>query len=160
MMVRRLSLCLGVAWCCLFALPVGAKPKNCLTSSELLAEQIVRHGVFLREASRRCDDMAPGSRAQWQDFDTRFGPRLARQTAARLRVFKREFPDDWQHAMAVLDGRLVTHHRNVPIDQPFCDNIQTLLQEDQRGGWNIFAKQAKSVQDEAILDYRPCDSQR
>ena len=138
----------------------AAKPKHCVTDRELLAEQAVRHGIFLREAGTRCDDYNPGTYKLWKDFDAQFGSKLLGQTNNRLKFFQREFPDDWKRLMNYFDGRQVTYFRNFPLTLAYCDMVEELLQNNQKGGWGSFVKQAKLAQDESRMDYKLCTPPR
>lgn len=130
--------------------------KRCLTSSEVQVEQLVRHGVFLRDSSNRCDEMTPGVDKMWKDFDTNFGVRLKQQTDRRARMFDREFKGDALKVRTYFDGRLVTYFRNRPLTVAYCTNVKTLLTDVGKGGWGTFSRQAKIVQNEVYLDYKTC----
>lgn len=132
------------------------KPKRCLSPAEVTTEQIVRHGIFLREASGRCEEFTSGTWKLWKDFDTTFADRLKGQTDKRKQVYQREFKDNWVKVMTYFDGRLVTYHRHAPVTHGTCVNVQEMLQEITKKGWNGFAKQAKVVQNEVHLDYKVC----
>jgi hypothetical protein len=135
----------------------AAKPKHCLTVAELRAEQEVRHGIFLREASRDCEgEYVKGIRQKWQDFETKFGPKFRQQNDKRVRAFQREFPNDWRRLMTSADGRLVTYHRNTPLTRAYCDNVEELVQDITAGAYGVFADQAKTIQDEVIGEYKAC----
>ena len=142
------------------SVPVGAlaqvKFKRCLSSAEIQTEQLVRHGVFLREAGNRCDEMLPGTAAKWKKFDERFGPRLKSQTDRRAKMFTREFKKDALKVRTYFDGRLVTYHRNVPLTTAYCTQANKMLDEVNRRGWGGFTEQAKVVQNEVLLDYKAC----
>ncbi|MGE5547773.1 MAG: hypothetical protein ACM33T_12800 [Solirubrobacterales bacterium] len=142
------------------ALPQAAlaqgKAKQCLTSAEAQADRLVRHGVFLREAANRCDEIVPGLREKWTAFDKANGPRLRQQTERRMKVFQREFKDEWKQAMTYFDARLVTYHRHMPLTKPFCDNVAALFAELDRKGWGALVKQSKAVQDQVTIDYKVC----
>lgn len=144
----------------LAAAPGGAwaqvKFKRCLSPTEIQVEQLVRHGVFLRESAGRCNEVTPGSAKTWRDFDQRFGPRLKLQTDKRAKLFQREFRDNALKVRTYFDGRLVTYHRNVPITTAYCENVEELLTEVTKGGWGAFTTQAKTVQNEVLLDYKAC----
>lgn len=132
------------------------KPKRCLTVAEMTTEQIVRHGVFLRELGTRCEEFTPGTKKLWTDFDTNFAARLKALTDKRKLVYQREFKDDWVKVMTYFDGRLVTHHRHVPLTRGTCDNVQERLQEVTKKGWKGFTEQAKILQNEVHQDYKIC----
>lgn len=134
-----------------------AKPRKCFTRAEIAADLIVRHGVFLREASRRCNDKNPGTKQMWDDFDKAFGTRLKGERTRREGAFKREFPDDWLKAVTTFDARLVTYERNVYDTPEFCDDVQTLLEDNKKSGWSAFAKQSKTLKSVSALDIKPCD---
>jgi hypothetical protein len=130
--------------------------KRCLTPPEVKVEQLVRHGVFLRESSARCDDMQPGSARIWLEFDQKSGARLKQQTDRRARMFEREFKADALKVRTYFDGRLVTYHRNRPLTVAYCTNVRTMLDEIGKSGWSRFARQAEVVQNEVHLDYKTC----
>lgn len=139
-----------------WASPAHAKPKGCLLAREMVVEQLVCHGVFLREAAARCDPVVRGTWALWRDFDTANGTRLRAQTDTRIKVFKREFPNDWKNVITYFDGRLVTYHRNFPLTQAYCEQVHGLLDDNRKRGWNNFTKQAKTIQEQVSLDYKVC----
>lgn len=141
-----------------WAAPAGAQIKfpRCLTQAEVLTEQLVRHGVFLREAGTRCDEYKPGTYKMWQDFDARFGNRLKQQTDRRKKLFAKQFKDKATQVTTYFDGRLVTYHRHFPITAAYCTNIEKLLNDVTKRGWNGFAEQAKTVQNEVLMDYKVC----
>ena len=132
------------------------KPKRCLSGTEVATEQLIRHGVFLREASGRCDEYTPGTKAEWTKFDEANADRLRKQTDKRAKFFAKEFKADAQKVMTYFDGRLVTYHRFVPITPAYCRNVQEMLKEIGRRGWGAFTNQAKVVQNEVYLDYKIC----
>ena len=139
------------------AAPAAAKPKNCFSDAEIGAEREVRHGIYLREAARRCDeDYLKGSAAAWQKFETANGTRFRAANAKRVKAWKREFPDDWQTKMTHADGRLVTFARHLPRTGAFCDNIDGQLKEIGKRGYGAFATQSKRVHNEVIGDYKVC----
>lgn len=133
-----------------------AKPSRCLTAADVKTEQLVRHGIFLREAGNRCDEWVPGTRQKWLDFDGRFGTRLRSQTDRRIRMFQRAFRDDAVKVMTYFDGRLVTYHRHYPLSEGYCRNVDELLDEVRKRGWGGFTKQAEVIQNEVHLDYKVC----
>ncbi|MBI2241028.1 MAG: hypothetical protein HYU59_09535 [Magnetospirillum gryphiswaldense] len=134
-----------------------AKFKRCLTQSEVKVEKLVRHGIFLREGGNRCDaDYNPGTAKMWKDFDTRFGPRLAQQTASRKKVFDREFKGNALEVMTYFDGRLVTYYRYYPLSVSYCGQVDKLLKDVTKRGWNAFAKQSEIVQADVVTDMKIC----
>lgn len=135
----------------------GAKPRQCFTRAEISADLIVRHGVFLREASKRCNETIPGSKQLWDDFDKANGPRLLAERKRRESAFKREFGDDWLKAVTTFDARLVTYDRYFYNTPEFCDDIKSQLDDNKKSGWGSFAKQSKTLKDASALDIRPCD---
>lgn len=141
----------GAAW-------AQVKFKRCLTAPEVQVEQLVRQGVFLREAANRCDDMLPGTAKKWKAFDERFGAKLKAQTDKRVKLFSREFKQDALKVRTYFDGRLVTYHRNVPLTVAYCTQTNKMLDEITKRGWNGFADQAKVVQNEVHLDYKVCQA--
>ena len=147
------------------ALPlIGAGPalgqvtfKRCLTEAEVKVEKLVRHGIFLREGGNRCDaDYNPGTARMWKDFDTRFGPRLAQQTARRKKVFEREFKDKAVEVMTYFDGRLVTYYRYYPLSVAYCGQVDKLLKEATAKGWNSFSRQSEIVLADVVQDLKIC----
>ena len=134
----------------------AAKPKRCLSPPEIQAEQEVRHGIFLREAAKRCDEYTKGSRTAWDSFNAQAAPRFAKAVDKRLKAWQREFPEDWQRAMITADGRLVSYHRYFPLSRAYCESVNDLVQEVAKKGYTAFTKQAKTVQNEVIGDYKVC----
>lgn len=132
--------------------------KRCLSSTEVQVEQLVRHGVFLREAANRCDDMVRGTAKKWKAFDERFGTKLKQQTDKRAKLFQREFKQDALKVRTYFDGRLVTYHRNMPLTTAYCTQSNKMLDDIAKRGWNGFAEQAKVVQNEVLLDYKSCSA--
>ncbi|HTH17673.1 MAG TPA: hypothetical protein VL974_13535 [Magnetospirillum sp.] len=130
--------------------------KRCLTDGEVMVEQLVRHGVFLREAGNRCEEWVQGTSKKWRAIDQRFGPRLKKQTDARAKLFAREFKEDALKVRTYFDGRLVTYFRNVPLTQAYCTHADEMLDDITKGGWGAFTTQAKIVQNEVLLDYKKC----
>ena len=130
--------------------------KRCLNAQEIQVEQLVRHGVFLRESANRCDGMMPGSAKKWKSFDERFGPRLKSQTDRRAKLFQREFKKDALKVRTYFDGRLVTYFRNAPLTTAYCTQSNKMLDEINKRGWGGFTEQAKVVQNEVLLDYKSC----
>lgn len=143
----------------LLATPAFAqvKFKRCLTEPEVKVEKLVRHGIFLREGGNRCDvDYNPGTAKMWKDFDTKFGTRLAQQTAKRKKVFDREFKDNALEVMTYFDGRLVTYYRYYPLSVSYCGQVDKLLQAVTKSGWNTFAKQSEIVHPDVVMDMKIC----
>jgi hypothetical protein len=132
------------------------KLKRCLTQSEVLTEQLVRHGIFLREGGNRCDEYKPGTATLWKDFDAKFGQRFAQQTAKRHKMFEREFKGKATEVVTYFDGRLVTYYRHYPLGVAYCENVDKLLKDATKKGWGGFTKQAQTIQNEVILDYKVC----
>lgn len=135
-----------------------AKFKRCLSDSEVQVEQLVRHGIFLRESANRCEEMLPNSAKKWKAFDQRFGARLKQQTDKRVKLFAREFKQDALKVRTYFDGRLVTYHRNVPLTVAYCTQANKMLDDVTKRGWAGFAEQAKVVQNEVHLDYKICQA--
>lgn len=138
--------------------PAGAQVKfdRCLSPAEALTEQLVRHGVFLREAGNRCDEYRPGTAKLWRDFDARFGARFKQQTDKRKKLFAKQFKDKASQVTTYFDGRLVTYHRHFPLTTAYCTNVEKLLKDVTKRGWGGFTDQAKTVQNEVLLDYKIC----
>jgi len=138
----------------------GATPKRCLKEREVLTEQVIRHGIFLREASSRCESLESGSMRLWGDFNVAFGARLKQQTDNHNKWMQKQFGDDWKLAADYYDGRQVTYYRNVPINSAYCENIRKLLEANKSKGWGSFAKQAKALHDDVTLDFQLCEPPR
>lgn len=149
-----------VAAAALLAAPVAgfaAKPKRCLVEGEVRAEQDVRHGVFLREASARCEGQyVTGTKKLWAEFIAKAGDKLGKANDKRAKVYQREFPDDWKHQLTIADGRIVTYHRHYPLTGAYCKNVERLIGDAARKGYAAFAKQAATVQNEVISEYKTC----
>ena len=139
------------------AAPAGAKPKGCLTKAEVASDLIIRHGVFLREASDRCSAYEPGALPQWKQFEQSFGPRFKAERTRRENAFKREFPKTWLQVVTTFDAKMVTFDRNIPITDAFCADIQSLLDDNKKGGWGSVVKQSKVIRDESRMELKPCD---
>lgn len=154
--MRRLALAVLLLLC---ASPVLAqtKFKRCLSDTEKKTEQMVRHGIFLREGGNRCDaDYNPGTAKMWKDFDAKFGRNLAQQTARRKKVFDREFKDKSLEVMTYFDGRLVTYYRHYPLSTSYCGHVDKLLKEITKRGWGAFVQQSAIVQADVIYDMKIC----
>jgi hypothetical protein len=149
--------CLVILAICLTAVPAAAKPKNCFSLPEIAAEREIRHGIYMREAARRCDtEYVKGLAALWQKFETANGAKFKAANAKRLKGWEREFPDDWKAKVTHADGRLVTYARNIPRTQGFCENMDEQLQELDKRGYAAFSKQSRRVHNEVIGDYKVC----
>ena len=134
-----------------------AKPKGCFSKPEISSDLIVRHGVFLRELSKLCEGFEAGGAQEWLDFDTAFGTRLKGERTRRESAFKREFPDSWLKVVTTFDARMVTFDRNLPVNDAFCADVKSLLDDNKKRGWASFTKQSKVVRDESTLDFKPCN---
>ncbi len=155
--MRRSVPILLLAFAVLSPSPAAAKPKHCFSAPEISAEREVRHGIYLREASQRCDGQyLKGSNAIWQKFEAANGTKFKSAVDRRKKAWSREFPDDWQYKINHADGRLVTYARNLPRTQGFCANIDDLLKEVDKRGYGGFSAQAKLLQNEVIDDYKVC----
>ncbi|CAA7619962.1 conserved exported hypothetical protein [Magnetospirillum sp. LM-5] len=132
------------------------KVKRCLSEAEIKTEQLVRHGIFLRESGNRCDEYNPGTAKMWKDFDANVGTRFAQQTAKRKKLFEREFKTKALEVMTYFDGRLVTYYRHYPLGIAYCGNIEKLLKDVTKKGWNAFVVQAETIQNEVRSDYKVC----
>lgn len=154
-MIRTLILLAAIA---LSAGPALAqvKAKRCLSEAEIKTEQLVRHGVFLRESGNRCDEYNPGTAKLWKEFDVKVGDRFAQQTAKRKKMFERQFKTKAVEVMTYFDGRLVTYYRHYPLGIAYCGNIEKLLKDIAKKGWNTFATQAETIQNEVRNDYKVC----
>lgn len=134
-----------------------AKPKKCLTTAEIQAEQEIRHGIFLREAASRCDTAyVKGTRQAWDTFYTQAAPRFGKAKDKRIKAWQREFPDTWQRDLTIADGRIVTYHRHFPLSRAYCEGVDDLVQLVVKKGYAGFSKQAKTIQNEVIADYKVC----
>lgn len=138
-------------------LPPRLNFKRCLTTKELETERLVRHGVYLREGSWRCDKMVSGTWTMWSGIDRDLGPRMKQVTDARKRMFDKEFRQDGDKVRTYFDGRLVTYYRNFPLTGVYCNNIDTMLKEIQGRGWGAYGKQAKRIHDNVRLDFKACN---
>ena len=136
--------------------PALAKAKLCFTPAEEASDMIIRHGVYLREASSRCNDYQPGSKDEWKAFDQQFGARLRAERTRREAAFKREFPDSWLKDVTTFDAKLVTFDRNLPFNDAFCSDIKDLLDAIKQKGWGEFVKQSKKIRDQARMEVKPC----
>jgi hypothetical protein len=138
------------------AAPAWAKPKQCLMPAEITAEQTVRHGIFLREAARRCqeDGYVTGTWKKWQTFDQRFGNNLKSATSTRTRAYQREFPNASKAELTQADGKIVTYYRHYPLTRAYCEDVDELLGE--LTGFGAFTSQAKLLQDEVRMAYKVC----
>lgn len=141
-----------------WASPAAAQIKftRCLTQAEALTEQLVRHGVFLREAGNRCEDYKAGTAKMWTDFDAKLGPRMKQQTEKRKTLFIKQFKEKALEVTTYFDGRLVTYHRHYPLSAAYCGHVNDLLKEVGKRGWAGFSEQAKMVQNEVLMDYKVC----
>lgn len=151
--VAIITLC---GFCGQTALAQAPKFKRCLSPAEIQGERLVQHGVFLREGTTRCNDTFAGLVDQWKTFDETFGPRLKAQTDKRKRMFDKEFRQDSDKVRTYFDGRLVTYYRNYPLTEAYCEGIKDLMGKLQKGGWGQFSKQAQTVQNQVLMDYKPC----
>ena len=152
--MKRLLLLL---WALSAATPALAKPKFCFTRAEISSDQIIRHGVYLREAALRCNDYEPGSWAAWKAIDDKFGTRFRSERTKRENAFKREFPDTWLKDVTTFDAKLVTFDRNLPFNDAFCADIKELLDNVQKKGWGELTTQSKKIRDQARMEFKPCD---
>jgi len=136
----------------------GAKARGCFSEAEARAEMTVRHGLFLREAAKLCEEagLTPGIGAQWADVDKRFGRDFKLNTDLRRAAFAREFDKRAPTTQLVWDGRLVMLQRHAPVTQGQCNDAKRMLQEIQKGGFKVFSKQAAKDNDDVVLDYKVC----
>lgn len=138
--------------------PARAKPKTCFTPAEIAAEQQVRHGLRLREGARICSEPPYDLKllGLWQEIDTQFGPRFARQKTIREQAFRREFGQDTYNRLEMWDGRVVMHYRNNWASPEFCGDISKTLNDMKTKGWSVFSKRAAKAKPEVTVDFRPC----
>ena len=120
-----------------------AKPRRCFTSGELTAEREVRHGIFLREATKRCDArLLPGATKRWQTFEEANGARFRAAVSRRQKAWQREFPDDWLVKQTRADGQIVTYARHQPVWPAGCADVVGVMCVVGRrgsGGWGVRA---------------------
>jgi hypothetical protein len=155
--MRRACLLLALAFVPVLAPAAWGKPKGCFTKAELIAEREVRHGIFLREASRRCQGrFLAHSRKIWDAFEQDNGVRFRTQVARRASGWQREFPDDWKIKQTRSDGQIVTYARIQAVTPAFCANVDEMLQENGKAGYAGFARQAARIRNEVTDDYRQC----
>ncbi len=156
--MRRPILVLAIAAVLLpWTSAMAAKAKNCLSAPEVNAEREIRHGIYMREAARRCDgNYVIGTFNMWQKFEAASGAKFKASNDKRKKAWQREYPEDWQVKMNHADGRLVTYARNVPRTIGYCENIDDLLNDLDKKGYAAFTKQAKVVHNEVIEDYKVC----
>jgi len=138
--------------------PALAKGKQCFTAAELTAEREVRHGIFLREASRLCqaNGYLKDSFQTWETFEGTNGARFRAAVGRRAKAWKREFPKDWQVKQTRADAAIVTYARNASVASAFCNQIDTELKTISKGGYNKFSAQAKPIRNEVADDYKTC----
>ena len=135
----------------------AAAPKKCFSLPEIKAEQEVRQGIFLREASNRCNErLLPGARDRWQKVETANGTKFRSSVDKRQKAWAREFPDDWKYQINYADGRLVTYARNISLTEGFCDNIDEILKAIEKKGFAAFSKLSKVVRNQVTDDYKVC----
>ena len=134
-----------------------AKPRGCLTPAEHASDLIIRHGIFLREGADRCSASQPGIKDVWKQFDQSFGQRLFAERGKRERAFKREFPDTWLRVVTTFDAKIVTYDRNMPFTDAFCEEMQSMLDDNKKKGWGSFVKQSKIVRDESRMELKVCE---
>lgn len=133
------------------------KPKKCFTLPELAAEREVRHGIYLREASRRCQGrFLPDSVKTWDAFEAANGAKFRAAVARRLKAWQREFPADWQAKQNHADGSIVTYARNLPLTEGFCENIGALLTTISKRGYGGFSAQTNIIKNEVVQAYKAC----
>ena len=152
------AICLILAASILAAPSAWAKPKGCLGAREETAEQVVRHGVRLREGAQRCEALgfATGAAERWRALDAQLGEQFAAQVAVRAKAFDREFGELAEQELRNWDGRIVGYFRNRPLSQIYCGGIQTMLTEAGAKGWVGFKKQALRERGEVRMTYRIC----
>lgn len=146
---------------CLLVLPSSAFPagkgKGCFTAAELTAEREVRHGIFLREASRLCQGRFLADSAKtWDSFEQTNGARFRAAVARRAKAWKREFPKDWQVKQTHADGAIVTYARNYSVESAFCTKIEARLKEITKRGYAAFTNQTRMIRNEVADDYKTC----
>lgn len=135
-----------------------SKPRGCFTKAEQNAEQMVRHGLHLREGANGCDGQPwnTGTEPIWQQINTQLGAQFAQQTQIRAAAFDREFEKDADNKLSVWNGRIVMYFRNYPLSAVYCGELKKQLDAVQKGGWGVFARQAGKAVDVIRMDYRLC----
>ena len=136
-----------------------AKPRGCFTKAEQRAEEVVRHGLRLREGGEGCDGppWEAGTKPLWEAVNTQFGPQFAQQTDIRNKAFLREFANDAEHKLNQWNARIVFYFRNYPLSPVYCASIKKMLTEAPQKGWRDIVKQAHYAADEIRMTYEPCD---
>ncbi|CCG40719.1 hypothetical protein [Magnetospirillum molischianum] len=139
------------------SLLAAPKPKQCFTGPELTSEREVRHGIYLREAARRCQGrFLPDSVKTWDTFEEANGAKFRAAVARRKKAWQREFPKDWQAKQNHADGSIVTYARNIPLTDGFCENIGELLTTISKRGYGGFSAQTKIIKNEVVQSYKAC----
>lgn len=155
----RYALLVAVGFAVFAAAPAEAQQKRgCLTEREALAEQIIRHGVRLREGSGRCEAMgfAEGTTALWRDLEDQMAQFFRAEMDRRIRAFRREFAEHADHELLQWNGRIVAHFRHRPLDAIYCRRLSNQLAQFGATGWAAFKKQAENERGEVRMDYEVC----
>lgn len=152
--------CLALSLLCLAlaAGPALAKPKGCFSGKEEVAEQVVRHGIRLREGAWRCEELgfAAQTMADWRVLDAQLAEQFAAQVAVRSKAFEREFEGQAQQQLRLWDGRIVGYFRHRPLTESYCRRLTDMLSEPRSRGWPNFKKQALAERSEVRIDYKIC----
>jgi hypothetical protein len=155
--MRALSLILAAA--ILTASPAWAKPKGCFTKREEIAEQVVRHGVRLREGAQRCQELGFSTEtgARWRAMDDLLGEQFSTQVGVRAKAFGREFGEAAEGELRLWDGRIVSYFRHRPLSEIYCRALDEMMDEASARGFNGFKAQALRERGEVRIQYRICD---
>lgn len=155
--VARLGL--TVLLCLCLTPSAWAKPKGCFTKSEHLSERMIRHGIFLRETARNCQESpySLSTQPMWEAVDKANGARFKAETERRRKAFSREFGEKAEGMLQVWDGRIVMHYRHLPLTVAQCEGGKKMLEDAQKRGWKALKTQAEKSRNEVFMDYRICD---
>ncbi len=136
-----------------------AKARGCFTKPEMAAEEMVRHGLRLREGGETCDGEPWNEHTKplWEAVDKQFGPQFKQQTEIRRAAFMREFEFDAEHKLTQWNARIVFYFRHYPLSAGYCGAVKKMLTDMQSKGWPMFVKQAHFARDEVRMIYEPCD---
>lgn len=153
--MRVLPLILALA---VLAEPAWAKPKGCFTQREATAEEVVRHGVRLREGSQRCNELGYSALTaeRWQALDAVLGEQFAGEVGIRSRAFRREFGDTAETELRLWDGRIVSYFRYRPLSGIYCRALEQMMGDAEGMGWGRFKAQALRERGEIRMQYRVC----
>lgn len=136
----------------------AAKPKGCFTNREHQAEQVIRHGIFLRESARLCAARPyyMDTDETWKSIEEALGASFAADTARRAKAFDREFGDRGEELRVYWNGRLVMEARHSATSPSFCDDVKVVLDEINRRGMRALKTQAEKARNLVLRDYKNC----